>query len=66
MYSIDFEFHVPLCAALGPDGGVGNLHVEEGREDEGEEGHGGPAHQVEDGPEAGHRLGDEEEGGHTG
>ena len=51
----------PLCAVLGPDGSVGQLHVEQRGEDEGEKGDGGAAHQVQDGPEAGHGLGDEQE-----
>ena len=47
---------LPLGNPLDANGRVGNLHIEERREHEGEEGHGGRTHKVEDGPEAGNRL----------
>jgi hypothetical protein len=40
-------------------------HVEEGGKDKGEEGDGRPTHQVQDRPEVGDRLRDEEQGSHN-
>ena len=40
---------------------VDEPHIEEGWEDEGEKGDGGAAHQVQDGPEVGDGLRDEEQ-----
>jgi hypothetical protein len=52
---------LPLLT-LGVFGGhVDEPHVEEGWEDEGEKGDGGAAHQVQDGPEVGQRLRDEQQ-----
>jgi hypothetical protein len=51
---------VPLLALWVFGGHVDEPHVKEGGEDEGEEGDGGAAHQVQDGPEVGQSLRDEQ------
>jgi hypothetical protein len=52
---------VPLLTLWVFGGHVDEPHVEEGGEDEGEKGDGGAAHQVQDGPEVGQRLRDEQQ-----
>ncbi len=52
---------VPLLTLWVFGGHVDESHVEEGGEDEGEESDGGAAHQVQDGPEVGQRLRDEQQ-----
>ncbi len=56
------KFLLPLFPFLVFYSHVDEPHVEEGGEDEGEKGDGGAAHQVQDGPEVGDGLRDEEQG----
>ena len=55
-----FMLTLPLLTLWVFGGHVHKSHVEEGWEDEGEKGDGGAAHQVQDGPEVGQRLRDEQ------
>ncbi len=56
-----YIIHLPLFPFLVVYSHVDEPHVEEGGEDEGEEGNGGAPNQVQDGPEVGDGLGDEEQ-----
>jgi hypothetical protein len=57
--------YLPLLPFLVVYSHVDEPHVEEGGEDEGEKGDGGAAHQVQDGPEVGDGLRDEEQAQHN-